>query len=408
MYGILMGPCVGMSHGVVVNLISGWVPEWAAIVMATATSFPTFLSIVQNQIITAFVNPDNLKVNAQVGPETFFSQPELLARVPGAVIIIGVMTFGCQLIGYILIFNPPRSPNQDKTKSHKSNTNLEMNVRRENDDVEAKTLSRGYDNEAFDHNGKVYGATDTSVGPSDLNNSEVEKCNNSHHENEANGDVKSNGHVREGTKNETEKNTPVSYTPTEVLKSPAYYAIIMFGIAMEFGILLKANFYKEFGQLYIHNDRFLTLVGTLIPVTSICSRIVLGTLVDKGHFTLKDVVVISLSINSILCFFWYIVPQVNAILYLLLVLGLALAQCLFWVVVPCAALRLFGPDHITINFGLVQVCVFLSSFIMPIVVPPIIKGLGWSWLFALCGIFSLVVLLQVVLTSFDTQKPKQN
>ncbi|RUS78020.1 hypothetical protein EGW08_014237 [Elysia chlorotica] len=396
MYGIIMGPSVGVTHGVVVNLVSGWAPQWSAILMATATSFPTLLSIAQNQMITAYVNPENLKANTVVGPETFFSQPQLLDRVPGAVVLMAATTFGMQLVGYILVSDPPQTTG-DVTKNGQVNSLQDQTVKSGDSDVQM--LENGVHHQKDKANGTINTNCKTPLFVARKDN-----INNSDHHAESKD---YNTQNKEEHSKPAQKDTPVSWKPSEVLRSPAYYAVLLFGIALEFGILLKANFYKEFAQRYIQNDRYLTLIGTLIPVTSVCSRIVLGLSVDKGYFTLKDAAVFGLSINSILCLFWFFIPQVSSILYLFLVLGLAMAQCLFWVVVPCSAIRLFGPDHLAVNFGLVQACVFLSSFVMPIVVPPIVRGLGWFWLFTCCGIFSLITLCFVVATSFDTQQRKQ-
>ncbi|GFO06634.1 oxalate:formate antiporter [Plakobranchus ocellatus] len=107
LYSVFFGVAVGINFSVSYQLVGGWAPDNFALFTATVTSFPTTLSIIQNQLITAYVNPENLKADAQVGHRTYFSQSEILSRVPMIVIMYGAMTFVLQMVGYILISNPP-------------------------------------------------------------------------------------------------------------------------------------------------------------------------------------------------------------------------------------------------------------------------------------------------------------
>ena len=382
MVGILSGTCLGISCTVAIQLISGWAPKWAGVLTATATSFATMLSVLQNQIITAYVNPNNLKADAIEGPKTYFSQPQILARVPGAVIIIAVMSFGLQLIAYMLVSEPPQT-----------NQGIRGNISSQ------EKCSRG------DVSEYCVGKIESS------NNLDRETCKgvNSYGSNDVSS--KSTTDVRQETYNQrspeeggmSSEVTPISWKPSEVLQSPTFYAVFFFSMALDYGLLLKANFYKQFGLIYINNDQYLTLIGTLVPVISTCSRIVFGTLLDKGILSIKDIVVFGLSANGILCFFWYLAPQWNMILYSILILGMAVAQSLFYVIMPTAALRLFGPDHVSTNFGLNMSAIFIISILVSAVISPLLHALGWFWLFASCSIFNLLTLCFVVATNFNTQ-----
>ncbi|GFO06637.1 oxalate:formate antiporter [Plakobranchus ocellatus] len=113
----VFGQAVRMNFSVSYQLVGGWAPDNFALFTATVTGFPTMLSIIQNQLITAYVNPENLKADAYVGHRTYFSQPEILRRVPMTVIMYGAMTFVLQLVGYILITNPPQKWSGDSRNS---------------------------------------------------------------------------------------------------------------------------------------------------------------------------------------------------------------------------------------------------------------------------------------------------
>ncbi|GFS13162.1 oxalate:formate antiporter-like isoform X1 [Elysia marginata] len=394
-YGILIGTCTGTTALIALQLLNRWAPENTATFMATATSVPTLLSVIQNQIITAYVNPNNLKADSVVGPRTYFSQPQILSRVPGAVIILAAMTFGVQFVGYALISEPPpprESPNNSPTDLNASPQNVSADHANRNgtlNSIDQKMSSKTLDL-------SKYGSNELS---------EETRHDIYQEENPISG-CSSNGtstHCGNPNVSEKEKDALISYTPYEMVSTPAFYAVFFFGMAMEYGLILKANFYKQFGQVYIKDDQYLTLVGSLVPVTSICSRLLIGHLLDKNFLSIKSAVVISLSLNAFLCSLWYLIAQVNPIFYLFLVLGLGFAQGVYYIIAPICALQLFGPEHLSVNYPLSYISIPIISIIIPIIVSPLLHALGWFWLFTSCSIFNLLSLCLTVAASFNTQ-----
>ncbi|GFN82632.1 oxalate:formate antiporter [Plakobranchus ocellatus] len=387
MYGALMGTGAGITSSLAILFVSGWAPEKAAVLVASTSGAATLLSVVQNQIITAFVNPNNLKPDANIGPKTYFSQREILDRVPSVLIIHGAITIGLQLIGYLLISNPPKP-------SHEATADTAVLEKHSVDKLEewaANSSSHTKNDQSMKH----YGSN--SRGGKGIDTLDLSHRSR---DDRVGGFNIETVEEKEGTNLRTDN--IYSYTPKEVLRSPVFYAVCFFGIAIEYGLLLKANFYKKFALLYIHNDKYLTLVGTLVPIISTGSRIFFGTLMDKSLLCLKDVAIIGLSLNCVLCAFWYILARVNAILYMFLVLGLAAAQSLMYVVIPTAALRLFGPVHLSTNFGLLDSCSLFCSILNPVVSSLFLHAFGWPWVFITGSVCSLLALCYVTLTNFNT------
>ncbi|GFO48201.1 oxalate:formate antiporter [Plakobranchus ocellatus] len=400
-YGTLLGTAAGITASVSMQVISGWAPERAAFFMATSTGMATMLSVLQNQIITAYVNPENLKPDAQIGPKTYFSQPEILDRVPDVVVILGAMTFGLQALGYLLTKTPPT---RSKDSPNKMDDSLEVTNSNTDKDEERIPFEHANDLSSLEinHAVKHYGANVQTCKEIDLKeDSKTETRNISCINNCRNSVVQIDD---ERASKDIRMKELRSYTPKEMIRSPVFYALFFFGMALQHSLLLKSNFYKKFGLLYIRNDKYLTLVGTLIPITSSSSRIVIGTLLDKSILSFKDATMFGLSLNCVMCAFWYIAPQVNDILYMFVVLSLAAAQSLYYVVIPSAPLRLFGPNHISSNYGLVLSCTFIISFLTPVVNTALLHALGWQWVFNSGAIFSLLVLCLVALTKFNTQQ----
>ncbi|GFO15819.1 oxalate:formate antiporter-like isoform x1 [Plakobranchus ocellatus] len=378
MYGTLLGLGSGISSSVTLQMVSGWAPERVAVLAASTSGAATLLSVVQNQFITAFVNPNNLKPDAKIGPKTYFSQREILDRVPSVLIIHGAITMGLQLIGYLLISNPPK-PSHEATADKLEEWDVNSSSHTKNDQYKKDYGSNSRSKTGIDTLDLSSRSRDDRIGG--FNRETIEE--------------------KEGTNLRTDN--IYSYTPKEVLRSPVFYAVCFFGIAIEYGLLLKANFYKKFALLYIHNDKYLTLVGTLVPIISTGSRVLFGTLMDKSLLSLKDVAIIGLSLNCVLCAFWYISARVNAILYMSLVLGLASAQSLMYVVLPTAALRLFGPAHLSTNCGLLASSTFICSILSPVINSPLLHTFGWPWVFITGSVCSLLGMCYVTLTNFNTK-----
>ncbi|GFO26107.1 oxalate:formate antiporter [Plakobranchus ocellatus] len=395
LYGVLLGNCVGVTLSVSFQIVTNWAPDKAAILVATSSGAATGLSIIENQLITAYVNPLNLKSTSYIGPQTFFSQAEILNRVPMAVIIYAAITLFLQVVGYTMISNPPPTSSDQQPSGNLDRSKMEIiEDKRDVDTFPAPLVTM--ENAPSANNQKQYGSVD---GRNEIldNHSSSEPVS------------KSTGPVDHDIMNIGEKevitsiqagDVQKSWKPSEAIKTPVFYSVFMFGISIAYGLILKANYYKQFALLYIHNDNYLTLVGTLIPVMSTSSRILCGTCLDKGLLNIKDALVIALAINSVMSAFWYIAPQIDAVFYMILVLFLALTQGTAFVLLPTAAFHIFGPDYFSNNYGLLYTSFSVVGILSAIVVPPLLHALGWFWLFTSVSILSLVTIVMVIATNF--------
>ncbi|GFO43902.1 oxalate:formate antiporter-like isoform x1 [Plakobranchus ocellatus] len=401
LYGVFFGQAVGVNLSVNYQIVGGWAPNKLALFMATVTGTPAMLSVIQNQLITAYVNPKNLKANAYVGPRTYFSQPEILNRVPMAVMLYAAMTFGLQLVGYFLITNPPQ-PSSAEPMSR----NPIASSRKNDGTVTASRPTKASDilspyngirEETNGHKVKTYGSNNVNNETSNvLKNyksvtSAIKLDDNS---------TRDFAEPEMATASLTE-DEPKSCKPSETVKTPVFYALVLFGTSILYGLVYKSNYYKQFALLYINDDKYLTLIGTLIPIVSTASRILFGTCLDKDLMSIKDAVILSLSLHTVLCSLWYFAPQVNAIVYLVLILCLAGTQSMYYLIIPTAAFRIFGAEHFSTNFGLLLILNILIGILTPVVATPVLGILGWFWLFTSVSILNLFTLIVVIFTDFD-------
>ncbi|GFS23427.1 oxalate:formate antiporter [Elysia marginata] len=394
--GFVNGLAQGVSSTIAFQYVSGWAPHKTPLFMATVSGASTFMSVVQNPIITAIVNPDNIKPDAIIGSRTFFSQPEVLARVPVALKALAATNLGLQVIGYLLLAPQPGpgEASENLEKSHKLDHRSRVGRNLREHEPSFKKSLKDLENQRNGDGCESYGSSDVT-GPTVAQESGDKVSPHS----ALNRD---GGSHTNSTQTEGEHR---SLKPREALKRPVFYALFMFGAATMYTLVLKSNYYKQFGLLYIHNDRYLTLVGTLIPIVASVSRFVFGLILNRNIITIKDSIVFSLAINSVLCAIWYLVPQINDVLYLFFTLCLAVVQSLNYIILPLASLQIFGPAHFSTNYGLVQSCLFFVGMLGPLVISLLMKTFGWLWLFGSASFFCLLSLLLVVCADFNTLKP---
>ncbi|GFO40578.1 oxalate:formate antiporter [Plakobranchus ocellatus] len=413
---VFMGLINGMGAGIAVcagfTFVKAYAGKHTGVFLATTTSAPTILAIVQNQIITAYVNPKNLKADKNIGPKAYFSEPELLDRVPEVIFIIGAMTLGLQAFGYLLVSNPQPTTIPVKTELDSQGAKVQ--------DTEHQDHSQAHCDGNTSHSANGNGLNPKSTLITSSTEPPKYKSNVSCQDDfaktlsEQSHEMHSNSSaVRPSMDASMEHSadihgsncsSPSPFKPLETLRRRSFQVSWLYGVAMVYGLILKNTYYKQFGLLYINNDRYLTLIGSLIPVVASSARVIFGGLMDKGIISLQDSMCISLSVNAALCAFWYFVPQVSAIGYMFLVLGLAGIHSLVYTIAAAATLHLFGEEHFAPNFTMVYSAATGGAILSALIVSELLHNAGWFWLFASCSIVSLCVLTLTVLTDFSKTK----
>ena len=424
--GVVLGLAQGLTVTVCFQFISAWAPDKAVILMATTTASSTALSVLQNQVITAIVNPDNIKPDIVEGFKTYFSQRTVLDKVPTALVAYAAMALCLQVIGVLLMATPPAPPTPPTASIlHLAENGKNRTGQETLNDGDGKILQmaangkKKTDQEApSDGDGNILNlleSSETQIIRHDLKSygSNTDNADNEVRHNK-NGftrlKVCENGTSVHTTVEMNEKNLSSStqierpqksLKPVEVLKTPVFYALYLFVVAVYYALLLKANYYKQYALLYIQNDKYLTLVGTLVPIVSSVARVVCGLVLGRKILTIKDTIVFSLSVNCILLSFWYIAPQVNALVYMVVILSLASVQSLCYVIIPAACSNIFGPTHFSTNYGLALSSLLLMGLFAPLVISSLMQYLGWHWLFQSSSILCAVTLLFVVCVDFQ-------
>ncbi|GFS23424.1 oxalate:formate antiporter [Elysia marginata] len=389
--GVIMGLMQGVTCVVVLRYVLGWAPDKVPLFVGTTSSFTTLASLVHKEIIRAIVNPEHFQPDALMDSRTLFSQQKVLERVPKAIIVYAAITGCFQFVGFLLLAPQPKPPEVSSGERENSNSSSEDGSVDLDDKSSRKPLKnphtpgQRYGHEGYGSNGVIkWTLSQTADKPIDASSTlslTKEKC----------------------TTPIEKDNQQKSVKPSEALKTPVFYVVSMFGMVTMFGISLKIHYYKHTELVYLNHKHYLTLVGILNPLVASATRVLLGWALTKHYIKVKDAIVFTLAVNSVLSACWYVMQLTNTGLYMFLVLTLALIQNLLNMILLLTTLHVFGPACLSINFGLVLLSCTLVGVLSPLVIASLTNLIGWIWLFGSASILSLSVLVLAVITDFSPQ-----
>lgn len=240
--------------------------------------------MISNQLVTAFINPDNLPPDATNGQLSYFSQPELLDRVPKYFLTFGSISFCSNIVG-IMFMRTKKNSDNSKAKS-------------ENDEKCTKVdmIHSGEENEKR-----------MNV---DSQEARIEDCRERQsveqsYQDEGNGTVSSNN-----TDN-TSKEKDI--TPMEAIKCFPFYAIALAILFSDCAFCIIPNYYKTFGLIYIPDDHLMTNIGTVTVASIAICTFVSGIVGD--HLELKMSLVVSTTVMIVISAFYFFTPNTSPIMF---------------------------------------------------------------------------------------------
>lgn len=164
-----------------------------------------------------------------------------------------------------------------------------------------------------------------------------------------------------------------------MIRIPAFY---MLWFSFVLSLLVPAvitSYYKTFGQAFIKNDQYLSLVGSISSILNAVGRPMWGVLLDRFPFK----VCLLLLDSSLLCFTitLYISKIIESETMLMIwICALYLSFCGIYVIMPIIVVRCFGQKYFTMNYGLMYTCGVVSSLSTPIF-GALINQIGWFGMF---------------------------
>lgn len=108
-YGIMFGVGMGVAYTAPLAAAMKWMPRWKGAASGFVVSGFGLGALAFSPVQTLYVNPQNIPSDPHPfdKDQKYFTDPELLSRVPNMFLILGLSFAVMQLIASILITNPP-------------------------------------------------------------------------------------------------------------------------------------------------------------------------------------------------------------------------------------------------------------------------------------------------------------
>ncbi|XP_071085568.1 uncharacterized protein [Haliotis cracherodii] len=116
-YGIVNGFGVGVAYSLPMACAMKWLPERKGLAGGLVVAGFGGGGFIFNLVQTAFINPGNLPTDLTVNDEKYFTQPEVLERVPWVFVLTGGLYAAIQLVGVLLMSEPRQVPTGNTLKS---------------------------------------------------------------------------------------------------------------------------------------------------------------------------------------------------------------------------------------------------------------------------------------------------
>ncbi|GAA57236.1 oxalate:formate antiporter [Clonorchis sinensis] len=181
-------------------------------------------------------------------------------------------------------------------------------------------------------------------------------------------------------------------TPAQVLRRCDFYRmwVIMFCNIIPITIITSA--YKYFGQAYISDDFFLSIVATISAIFNAGGRVMWGAFVDKVSFKIPLCTML-VAWSTILFTFphlRYLEGSVLKAFYAVWVCLLFISLSGVFAIMPTATGTLFGPERMAINYGLVFSAFAFGSVTCSIINTLVSSKGAYVMQFTGCGCVCLV------------------
>ncbi|XP_071085864.1 apicoplast pyruvate carrier 1-like [Haliotis cracherodii] len=355
-YGLMVGLGAGVAYSLPVSCAMKWFPERKGMAGGLVVAGFGGGAFIFNLVQTAFINPGNLSPDLQVNGEKYFTQPELLDRVPWVFVLTGGVYVVMQLVGVAAMREPLL---QEFTTEIEPTADFALGS-----DSEEQTTKE----------------TPTE-GVSDSANS--------------------SDHVQGSSESELSRQAD-DLSPLQVLRTRAFYTIWLCFLLNGQGVVLLSSLYKDYGQTFIDNDVFLAVTGAFAAVFNFSGRMFWGFIADRFSYKIA-MLCLCTSFCSLMITFnsTRLGGKPLFFIYVCLLYGtLAGNFALFSVAVA----RSFGQTHYAINYGLAFTSQVVTAPLGAIFASQLKTQIGWFGLFSMITGFTFLSLL--LTTTFNVKNKK--
>ncbi|XP_076454079.1 apicoplast pyruvate carrier 1-like [Babylonia areolata] len=394
--GVLQGFSQSILFPNSLNLALKWFPHRKGLVAGITMGGYGGGAFMWNQVVTKWINPHNLQPDVVDGENRYFTQAELLHRVPSCFLVLGGILTGLQLL-CLLSFSYPGPP--------KSDTTVEVMV------VEDEHLTKTEHTPPDLADDPVPTEKPTDSGMVGNQEKEEEEEESEREDRgvvvEANG-LREEPHPGEGIVSrfqqehgdvfssalmgeEAVERIP-EYSPLKIMTMRVTWTLWLTNLLLDYAFIFVVPFYKAFGQTFIIDDHLLALVASFASVFNAVGRPIWGLLADRMGYlpvmlTTQGILVVSsgtfltteLVGSSAMFFVW--------------VCTMFLAFSGIYGLQGPVLFSLFGPRNFIFVLGVISSTGVIITLTSALIVEVILPMFGWRGVFLLSSACALTAML---------------
>ncbi|XP_048247846.1 L-lactate transporter-like [Haliotis rufescens] len=330
-YGVMFGMGTGIAYPIPLGCAMKWLPDWRGLVSGSIIAGFGAGALVFNQVITAYVNPENYSPDDDNDGENYFSQDVVLDRVPHCFLVLGGTYAVVQLFSCLMLVDPPED-SQDEVGVTSYKTVDEMsNI-----------------NEGFSGDMEMTKSASPEAAAVQIKDIDA-----------AAEDV----------------------PPQKVLKSKNFYLLWLIFLFGGEGIVFVSSQYKNYGQTFIDDDHFLAIVGSVSSVFNAGGSIFWGYIMDRFSFKIAARCIYIAFACLIASFLGC--EYAGRVMFFIWVCLIFFAFSGIFAIMPPAIARMYGNTYVGVNFGLLFTSQIITGATSAFLGQILKDSIGWHGLFFL-------------------------
>ncbi|XP_046562713.1 uncharacterized protein LOC124271606 isoform X2 [Haliotis rubra] len=344
-FGLMFGLGVGTAYAAPMDSAMMWIPDKKG--LATGLILAGFggSAFIFDYIQSWYINPDNLAPNSgKVDGEEYFTQKDLLGRVPNMFLILAACYVSLQFLGIVFL----RLPKPEDTKGAN-----EQDSNGQRDGRHGRCVSNIDELDAVDnYDPLIEDARMTQVG----------KQESVHWRN--------------------------CWRTKEFW---ILWCILLFNCQ---GLIFFSTIWKTYGQTFIQDDRFLSVVGSFASIFNAAGRISWGYFGDKVSF--KTAMLCLCALFTVLMFTFTLTKVADGkplfFIYVCLTFGTFSGN---YSLIPTATARTFGQEYFIQIYGILFSSQMVISPVGSLLTSYLTDLIGWYGLFfltAACSSCSFILM----------------
>ncbi|RUS83021.1 hypothetical protein EGW08_009209 [Elysia chlorotica] len=386
-FGGLHGASVGIVYALTVKLLLQTMTTRGGLatgIMSAGFTIGTGLFI---GAAFAVINPMNKKPDLKVENKVYFSDKDLLNRVPIFFLLMGFMTIATNCVGAAFMYIGSRNvlpkdkiktsvDNGEQIPSQLSSHDAAGQIFTPDEMQEEVPLivsaAQSYDN--YGHKSEICASSLSLNGSS--NTEETPK----------------NGHPQDIVHRDTRLNSELS--SRDVLKTARFWLVWIAFVTSNHTFFIYLTLYKEYGEQKISDDSMLVTTGIISSIGTIIVCPLVGMASDRIGIRCTNVI-----FNGGSCLFMALMvialhtcPWVYMVLVVVESMGVSPHTMLF----SLLAANEFGKTNVASNMGLIRSGNIPLVLLEPIIVDVLIRTIGWDWVFLTGSLASAVATVAIV------------